>query len=257
MSITVTRNLKLKIDSSFDELSKYNLNRIDTLASILQVNANNQAIIRSTTDIFLQPNSADIGGNGVGGNIYLGSADQPLESLTIAADTVSLTTSGLTLADSATSGTKSLLLQYKSDISGTVDTSSNVTLLMDLNGSNRNLVLGANLSLLGDDFSINTSNLTNSQVLTYNSISGQWTNEDPTGGGGSDTTTATWTPSDGAVRTITHGYGTLNVSASIVDENGADIEIDSIVRPNTTQITLTSNVAPTGNWTVLLQKYGA
>lgn len=255
MAITLTRNLKLKINSSFDDISKYNLNKIDTLASILQINTNEQAFLRSKTDIILEPNSADIGGSGEGGSVTFGSADHALDSITLHAETITFGSSGIGLADTAVGGTRNLLLKYKSDISGSVDTAANRTLSVDLNGSDRNLVLGGNFSLTGANFSINLSSLTGGQVLAYNGDTDTWTNQDPTEPTTSELV-ATWVPADGATRTITHGFDSYNIEVQIINENYTTIEVDSIVRINTNQLTLTASNIPTGTWTVLIKKVG-
>lgn len=256
MSVTLTKNLKLKIDSSFDDVSRYNLNRIDTLASILQVNTNNEAVIRSQTDIQFLPNSADIGGSGVGGSVQLGSVDQPLDTFTINASSVNFSGGIISLKDQAVGGTKSLLLTYKSDLDGLLDSVADRTLSIDLNASNRELVLGANLSVTGTDFNVNTATLTNGQVLTYNSISSNWENQDASGGGGdSSRVVATWTPSDGASKVINHGLSSTAVTVQLYNESGATIEIDSVVRTDANNVTLTASRAPTGTWTALIQRY--
>lgn len=256
MSITLTKNLKLKIDSSFDDVSKYNLNKLDTLASILQVNSNNQAVIRSQSDISFLPNSADIGGSGVGGTVTFGTADDPLSNMTINATTVSFSGSGIGLKDTATGGTKSLQFAYKSDLNGSVDTGADRTLQLDLEGANRNLILGGNFQIAGADFLINLAGLTNGQVLTYNSSTGKWLNEDPTSGSTTETI-VTWLPSDGATKVATHGLNSLNIGVEIFNESQQTIEVDRITRSGVNIVTLVSSVAPTGTWTVLIKKYGA
>lgn len=256
MAITLTRNLKLKVDSNFDDTSKYNLNKIDTLASIFQINTNEQAIVRSKTSINLAPNSADIGGTGIGGEVLFGSADQMLDSITFYATAVSFPGGAITLSDTATGGTKTLALQYKSDISGAVDTTADRILNFDLQGADRNIVLSGDFHVVGSDFKVSFSALTNGDVLTYNSSTQKWENQDPSSASSSELAVS-WIPGDGAVKTITHGFNSRNVEVQIFDENYLTIEVDAIERTTVNTLTLTSSNTPTGTWTVLIKKLGA
>lgn len=255
MAITITRNLKLKIDSSFDDISKYNLNKIDTLASLFQINTNELAIIRSKTDIQLEPNSADVGGSGVGGSISFGTVDHPLDSVAINAASVDFGSASFALADQATGGTKSLSLAYKSDLNGSADTMADRVLQIDLDSANRNLILGGNFSLSGADFSINISALTSGQVLAYNGLTQVWENQDPSTSGSSEEV-AHWNTADGAVKVISHGFSSRNIDVQIFDENYLNVEVDSIERSTDDEVTLTASQAPTGIWTVLIKKIG-
>lgn len=148
MATTLTRNLKLRLNSNLTADSKYNLTRLDLLGSTFLTDSTNTLSIRSQTDINIEPNSPDIGGSGIGGTINLGTASHPLTALEIHAASIVLD-GPVSLTDQATSGTKSLLLEYKSDVVGAVDTVADRTLAIDVDGANRNLVLGADLSVTG------------------------------------------------------------------------------------------------------------
>jgi hypothetical protein len=63
----------------------------------------------------------------------------------------------------------------------------------------------------------------------------------------------TWATADGATKSITHNLGTATVSVSIYDENGEDILVDVVDRTSVNALSLTSSVAPTGNWTVVVR----
>ena len=69
MSVTLTRNLKLRINSNLTSDAKYNLQRIDLLGSTFLVDTQNSLNLRSEVDINILPESADIGGSGIGGNV--------------------------------------------------------------------------------------------------------------------------------------------------------------------------------------------
>lgn len=141
---TLSPNLKLRISSDLSDDSKFNLNKLDSLGSIYQTDTNQLAKIRSLTDILIQPQDPDIGGSGSGGIINLGSTDQPATAINLNATTITLS-SGLGFSDQGTGGDKSLFIAYNSTLNGAVDTTANRTLSIDLDGADRQLILGGNL----------------------------------------------------------------------------------------------------------------
>lgn len=70
------------------------------------------------------------------------------------------------------------------------------------------------------------------------------------GGGASS---YTWATADGATKSITHNFNKTTVSVTIYDENGEDILVDVVDRTDSNNVLLTSSVAPTGNWTVVVR----
>lgn len=283
---SLTRNLRLKVSSDLTADSRYNLERIDTLAGLIQTNTDSDTVIRSLGDIHLLPNSADIGGTGVGGAVTFGSPDQYLSSVTFYTDSVSFTSS-LLLEDTAVGGTTSLLLRYKSDILGSLD-STNRTLSLDLEGSSRSLVLGGDISLIGNisltsplgtSWTLPSTSGTSGQVLSTDGTGVlSWTS---TGGGGSALSSLSdvqfagltssdllrfngskwenkkmyqsfsWAPADGLSKTVSHSLGTTNVLVQIKDENGYFIDLGIQVFDSSTVI-LTSSNTPTGTWIILI-----
>ena len=143
---TITRNLKLRISSDLTEDSKFNLNKLDSLGSIYQTDTNQLAKVRSQTDILLQTQDPDIGGSGSGGTINIGSSDQPADTINLNATNINLSTA-INFSDQATGGTRSLLLQYKSDLNGATDTAANRSLRFDLEGADRDVILGGNFQI--------------------------------------------------------------------------------------------------------------
>lgn len=71
-----------------------------------------------------------------------------------------------------------------------------------------------------------------------------------TGGGA---TAYTWATADGTTKSITHSLNKTTVAVTIYDENGEDILVDTIDRTSSNAVSLTSSVAPTGNWTVVIR----
>lgn len=247
MSISFTKNLKLRIDSRLDDDSKFNLNRIDTLASLYQTNVNDQAIVRSKTDVFITPNSPDIGGSGVGGIVEVGSPDQLLSAFIVNATSISFNATTLSLLN--TTGTNFLNLQFTS-----ADTAANRQLSIDLLAGNRQVSLGGNFSI-NRDFAVLLTTPTNGQVLAYNFATSQWINEDPSSSSTSDSV-STWLPGDGAVKIVNHGLNSQHIRVQLFNELNQVIEIDTIEATDLNNVTLTANRVPTGTWTVLLTKVG-
>lgn len=156
MAVTLTRNLKLRIDSNLTANSKYNLERLDLLGSTFLVDSTDSLNIRSSTNILIEPESADIGGSATGGTVSIGTASHIIDALEVHATEFVLSTN-LGLSDQATGGTKDLLVRYKSDLNGSADTSADRTLSLDLDGANRSLILGGSLTLTGGDLALTLS----------------------------------------------------------------------------------------------------
>lgn len=63
----------------------------------------------------------------------------------------------------------------------------------------------------------------------------------------------TWSTADGVTKSITHSLNKNTVSVTVYDENGEDILVDTVDRTSNNAVSLTSSVAPTGNWTVIIR----
>lgn len=153
MSTSLSRYLRLKIDSNLTANSKYNLERLDLLGSTFIVDSTDQLDIRSKSSIFLEPNSADIGGTGSGGTVSIGSASNDIDTFNVYADQM-LFSGSFGFLDQATSGTKYLHLQYNSTLNGSVDTSADRTLSIDVDGADRSFILGGNYSQTGGNLAL-------------------------------------------------------------------------------------------------------
>lgn len=153
MTTSLTRNLKLKVNSNLTAEAKYNIQRLDLLGGTFLTDSTDTLKVRSQTDILIEPESADIGGSGVGGAVSFGSASHSLSTISFFADAVTFS-GALGFDDQATGGTKQLFLKYKSDLSGSVDTAADRTLFFDLDGANRNFILGGSFSLTGGDVTL-------------------------------------------------------------------------------------------------------
>ena len=88
------------------------------------------------------------------------------------------------------------------------------------------------------------------QVLTVSGSTAVWSS--PTAAAKS--AVVTWANGDGTTRAIAHGFNTRNLIVQIFDENFETIEIDSVVRTDANNLTLTASSAPATSWTVLIQE---
>ena len=165
MATSKSPNLGLLIDSNLTANAKSNLYKIDDLAATIKQDINSNTVIRSNADISLLPEDSSIGGSGSGGSITLGSVNQSLTTLTAYTSALN-STAPLGTLDAGTGGTKYLRLTYNSTLSGAVDTVADRVLSFDLEGANRSLVLGTNLSVSASTIA------TGSYTYSFPAISG-------------------------------------------------------------------------------------
>ncbi len=263
MTTTLTRNLKLRIDSNLTANAKYNLERLDTLGASLLVDSTERLNIRAASDITIEPESTESGGSGSGGSLSIGLSDHILEEINLYSSLVNV--SGLLgLLDQASSGTKHLQVRYKSDLNGLLDNSADRVLSLDLDGADRSLILGGNLSL-GSNFTLGGGSLnlslagatswsipTNSSGYLSNDGSGNLTWTSITGGGDVLGNAANWLAADGTTKSVTHGLNSTDVEVTVLDENDELILVDSIISTSSNTISLTASEAPSSSWRVVV-----
>lgn len=153
MATTLTKNLRLRVNSNLTADAKYNLSRLDLLGSTFIVDTTNNLNIRSEADVLIEPESADIGGSGVGGTVSLGTPSHLLDQVDVYSDLFTLS-SPLSLLDQASGGDKYLQIRYKSDLTGSTDTSADRVLSIDLEGADRSLTLGGDVETVGGNLSL-------------------------------------------------------------------------------------------------------
>jgi hypothetical protein len=184
-----TRNLKMFLSTGLTAEARANLEILDRLGDVYYVDNTESVLLRSKQDITLLPGDPSVGGSG-SANITLGTQATPLSTLTVHAGTFEMN-GDLKLSDKAAGAPSNskLLLQYKSDLEGSTDSTLR-TWSVDVQAGNRQMVLGGDftlssgISLAGGGYSISvpfsgTVVLTSgSQTLTgktidasYNSIS--------------------------------------------------------------------------------------
>lgn len=240
MAYTLSRNLRLRLDSNLTANARFNLETLDSLGGTFIVDSTDTLQIRSRGDIAIAPESADLGGSGTGGTVSIGSVDQPV---TLSVFTGTLNYSGpLGLLDQATGGTKYLRFSYNSATTGAADTMSDRALVIDLEGADRQFVLGGNLSTSGGSLALSligatslslpvsgtVSTLSGTEVLTNKTISASQntitgiTNANLSGSAGITYSNLSLTGS--IVNTDISGsaavsYSKLNLTGSLVDSD--------------------------------------
>lgn len=161
MSVTLSRNLRLRIDSNLTASARYNLEVLDSLGGTFQVDSLDTTQIRARGDITIEPAAQEVGGTGTGGVVSLG----------IPGNQITLNISGIAgLLDQATGGSKYLRLRYKSDLNGGSDTMSDRVLSFDLEGADRSMILGGNLGISGGDLTLGLVGATSLSLPTSGTL---------------------------------------------------------------------------------------
>lgn len=147
MATPRTRNLRLFLSNGLSTEARANLEIIDRLGDVYYVDNTDSINIRSKTNIYLLPADRNVGGQG-NAAVYIGSQSVPLSEFRVYASDF-IMNGTLRIFDVATGGTRHLILRYNSTLDGAVDTAADRTLSVDLQGGDRQLILGANLRTSG------------------------------------------------------------------------------------------------------------
>lgn len=163
MATTLSRNLKLRIDSNLTANAKYNLERIDLLGSTFLVDTTDSLNVRSKSDINIEPNSPDLDGSGILGSVNVGNTSHAI-LLNIYSSQLNIE-SPVGILDAGLTGTKYLRIGYNSTLSGSVDNAADRALTVDLDGADRQLVLAGNLKLFSGNLSLTSQNASSAYNL--------------------------------------------------------------------------------------------
>lgn len=88
MAFTLSKYLRLRLDSNLTANARYNLERIDLLGSTLSIDNTSTVNFRSRADINVEPQSQIAGGSGVGGVLNLGTSGHSLAEINLFADEI-------------------------------------------------------------------------------------------------------------------------------------------------------------------------
>lgn len=234
-TVSLTSNLKLRLSSDLTADARSNLLKLDNLASLYQINSNEQALIRSKTDIIFQPESPDIGGSGSGGSISVGTIDQPAQSILLSATNINLSgtlTSTSAIISSSSIGLKSTVTEKTVTLAPPVNIPADYTLIFPETDGSANQVLQTDGS--GNLGWATLTGLNIGQELAV-----------------------LWSPANGATKTIVHNFASYNTMVQILDSgnNYQNIDIDNIERPDNNTIVLSASSAPSlNNYIVLIKQ---
>lgn len=211
MATTYTKYLKLKVTDSTTADAVSNLQKIDQLGSAFTLTTAESLNINSVQDIYFRPNAQDVGGDGIGGNLYISTGDQLLDSVEINA--------------------------LYTQIGG------------DLHFKNGNYYIALRSPTLSQSFilTLPSSDGTSGQALVTDGH-GHLSFQDVSGGASKQSGYFMWMPGDGTTKVIPHNYNNSNVVVTIYDTyQHNNIMVETISITTADSITLTSAVAPTGS----------
>jgi len=143
--MTTTRYLRLRIPANATQDARFNLERIDTLGASFVLDQALTLRVRSAVNVLIEPQSSDVGGAGTGGTVTVGHDGN--QTATIVLNGTVNAGTALGVLDQGSGGTRYLRIKYKSDLSGSTDTSADRSLQVDMQGADRNFILGGNLTL--------------------------------------------------------------------------------------------------------------
>jgi hypothetical protein len=210
---TRTPNLKLIISDELTSEARQNLERLDALGAQFTTTTIGSTRIRSRIDIEIEPNSSDIGGSGVGGDIRIGRNDHTIGDLSVYASRTSIMGAGeLRFRDSDNS-------HYVGLRAPAVVSTSTQFILPNGDG-------------------------TSGQILATDGA-GQWYWVNNLASTGGQTLAVTWSIAEGISKSITHGFNTTDIDVSVYDnQQQAFVTINTVIYNNNNQLTLTSVEPP-------------
>lgn len=230
---SLTSFLKLRVADDLDDDSRFNLNRIDTLAQNGLFDATGNLTLRSISDIVLRPN------NGSGGSFR---SNHKLDDFNINSTTLTLND------DIAFAGSWTL---PGSKVTPTFSSSS-----LSLTSSGGPLLtLAAAAGMASQQtYTFPVSDGTSGQVLSTDG-NGNLSFETVLTSGSIPSTLATdWITADGTTKTIVHNFNSTDIQVQVYDVDCQEfVLLDSVTFPNANTISLTVSAPPTaGGFRVLL-----
>jgi hypothetical protein len=284
MAITLSTNLKLRISSDLTADAIYNLNKIDTLGAFNKSDTLGNLLLKATSNILIQPNSADLGGTGSGGSVIIGEEGSLISSLQVFSSLLSLSGS-LSFTNGINSISLSLPTGLATDLEFTLPSSLGTdgqVLVSDglggmewQTGSVTDIVnsqispsAGISLSKLATLATdkvlvstaggvISTSTISSTELGYLSGASGNLQAQIDNISG-TNQLAVTWVPGDGLTKTVTHNFGSQNILIQVLNTSGnyATIDVESVTRPDANTAVLTATELPVSSWLILLSQIG-
>lgn len=255
MATSYTRNLRLRLIDNIDAVSKYNLEKLDLLGAIFQTDTLGNTTLRSGGNIVLEPEADASGGDGTGGSVSVGTDAHEVDSFIVHASSIEFN-NPVGILDSATGGSKFLRINYKSDISGSVDTAADRQLSLDLNGADRSLTLSGNVAILGSSsVSLTSTGPTNLTLPTSGTLATLADIVSSPGSGDVRGYATGWFPADGLTKTVTHSLASTDVDVTVRDMLDETVILtDSITVADSSTVNITASELPSASgWRVVVQ----
>lgn len=264
---TLTRYLRLRIQTDLSQPASQNLARLDALGNTFAVGQTDDLEVRSRGNIVLKPEATAVGGTGSGGEVHIGSSSQPVAVKFFASSFQVEGGAGSLLTED------SLNTITNKSISGSTNLLSNIgyaALLLSNSIKNSDIasdaaIADSKLATISTPGKVNisalTGSLSGSLLPSFDSNDGKYlklVNGDlswetaASGGGGIEVSKTDWT--SGTSLTVTHNFGTSDVVVSLWDmTSGEPVYTDNVTRnANSVELSVPSGTSP--NYRVLVIK---
>ena len=221
---TITTFLKLRVPDNLDSDSRFNLERIDTLARSGLFDSTGQLLLRSNNNIVFRP------GNGVGGTV---TTNHQIANFNINSETLTLNDDITFAGNWKLPGSK---LTPSFDEAAVTVTSAN---------SNK-LNLAAPATLTSDlTFTFPDADGTAGQVLSTDGSGNFGWSTVLTSSSIPQTLAVTWSTADGTTKSINHGFNTTDIIIKVYDIQCREyILLDDVHFVDNNNVSLTVSVAP-------------
>lgn len=264
---TLTRYLRLRIQTDLSQPASQNLSRLDALGNTFAVGQTDDLEVRSRGNIVLKPEATQVGGAGSGGEVHIGSSAQPVAVKFFASSFAVEGGAGSLLTED------SLNTITNKSISGSTNLLSNIgysSLLLSNSIKNSDIasdaaIADSKLATISTPGKVNisalTGSLSGSLLPSFDSNDGKYlklVNGDLSwetaaeGSGGIEVAKSDWT--SGSSLTVTHNFATTDVLVSLWDlTSGEPVYTDSVTRnANSVELSVPSGTSP--NYRVLVVK---
>lgn len=159
---TLTRYLRLRIQTDLNQPASQNLVRLNQLGNTFSVGETDDLEVRSRGNIVLKPEATEVGGDGSGGEVHIGSASQPVSFKVFASSFSMEGGAGKLLTESSLSTIINKSISGNSNLLSNINYSS-----LNLTGSIKNSDIASNAAIADSKLAtISTAGKVNFSALT-------------------------------------------------------------------------------------------